>query len=65
MMGDDADVANDLMQHATDVAIHNASHEAHKIVNSTGQCIWCGDKVKDEKRWCSIECRDEYQRYKK
>jgi len=65
MMGDDADVANDLMQYATDVAIHNASVEAHKIVNSSGQCIWCSDKVKDEKRWCSIECRDEYQRHEK
>jgi hypothetical protein len=64
-MNDDIDRANDTMQYATDVAIHNASVEAHKIVNSTGQCIWCSDKVKDEMRWCSIECRDEYQRYKK
>ena len=64
-MDDDIDRANDYTQYITDVAIHNASHEAHKIINSTGQCIWCGDKIKDEKRWCSIECRDEYQRYKK
>ena len=64
-MSDDADVANDLIQYAIHNGIKNASSEAHKIVNSTGQCIWCGDKVKDQKRWCSIECRDEYQRYKK
>ena len=51
-MTDDIDRANDTMQYATDVAVHNASVEAHKIVNSTGHCIWCSAKVKDEKRWC-------------
>jgi predicted nucleic acid-binding Zn ribbon protein len=31
--------------------------------NNTGRCIWCEAKVKDNRRWCSIECRDEHTKY--
>ena len=31
--------------------------------NDTGECIWCGEPVKDKRRWCSIECRDEQERH--
>ena len=39
-MGDEADVANDLMQHAIDVGIRNAHEQIKKPSNQTGKCIW-------------------------
>ena len=64
-MGDDADVANDLMQHAIDVGIRNAHDKIKKPSNQTGKCIWCETLVKDDRRWCSIECRNEFEKYAK
>ena len=65
MMGDDADVANDLMQHAIDVGIRNAHEQIKKPSNQTGACIWCEDPIKDDRRWCSIQCRNEFESYQK
>ena len=31
--------------------------------NDTGECLWCGEPVKDKRRWCSTECRDEQERH--
>ena len=57
-MGDDADVANDLMQHMIDMGIKKPS-------NQTGACIWCEEPIKDDRRWCSIQCRNEFESYQK
>jgi hypothetical protein len=29
---------------------------------ATGKCLWCGDPVEGNRRWCCVECRDEWQR---
>jgi len=29
---------------------------------STGYCLYCEDVVGDEVRWCSTECRNEWER---
>jgi hypothetical protein len=28
----------------------------------TGQCLWCGERIKKPRRWCSVECRDDWER---
>ncbi|GAB4112981.1 MAG: hypothetical protein Fur0019_19390 [Tibeticola sp.] len=28
----------------------------------TGECLWCGEKVAEHLRWCSVECRDDWER---
>ena len=28
--------------------------------NDTGKCMWCGAEVKDTRRWCNAQCRDEH-----
>jgi hypothetical protein len=64
-MSDDADVANDLAQHAVDVGIKLANNSIKKPSNQTGKCIWCEDPVIDDRRWCSIECRNEFEKYRR
>ncbi|MDR0233660.1 MAG: hypothetical protein LBI31_02490 [Zoogloeaceae bacterium] len=29
----------------------------------TGLCLNCGDSTPDRARWCSVECRDDWERY--
>lgn len=55
-MADEADVANDHLQKITDAAI--ASINTTIPINLTGECIWCGEAVPDDRRWCSADCRD-------
>lgn len=28
----------------------------------TGACLWCGDPLAPRLRWCSPECRDDWER---
>lgn len=28
----------------------------------TGECLWCGEQVAAHRRWCSPECRDDWER---
>ena len=27
----------------------------------TGQCWYCGEKVEAPRRWCNVNCRDDWQ----
>ncbi|GAB4303825.1 MAG: hypothetical protein Fur0034_20160 [Desulfuromonadia bacterium] len=27
----------------------------------TGSCLWCGEPVADHLRWCSVDCRDDWE----
>jgi len=29
---------------------------------ATGECLWCGERLPDGRRWCDVECRDEWDR---
>ena len=64
-MSDDIDIANDLAQHAIDVGIRNAHDKIKKPSNQTGHCIWCETPLQDDRRWCSVECRNEFEKYAK
>lgn len=64
-MSDEADIANDLMQQMIDVGVKNAHNKVQNQENDTGQCIWCESPVKDTRRWCSVECRNEFEKYAK
>jgi hypothetical protein len=65
MMADEVDKANDYLETLTHASIANAQANTKTPENTTGQCIWCGDKVEDKRRWCSVECRDEFARHAK
>lgn len=60
-MADDADIANDLADAERERAIAEARvfHGQPGI----GICINCGVAVEGDKRWCSSECRDDWEEY--
>ena len=62
-MADEIDQANDQVQKALDATMRTINTEVKE--NDTGVCIWCGNPVKDKRRWCSVECRDEQQKYER
>ena len=64
-LDDDIDVANEYAQKVVDVAIANAHARAETPTNDTGKCLWCSNSVKDTRRWCSVECRNEHERHDK
>lgn len=64
-MDDDIDRANEYLETMTHASIANAQANAKTPENTTGECIWCGEKVKDKRRWCSTDCRDEFARHAK
>ena len=60
-MADNIDIANDLEQAFLQHALANARKE-ETAPQSTQTCLYCHDPVKPPKRWCCVECRDEYER---
>lgn len=64
-MSDEVDIANELMQQMIDVGVKNAHNKVQNKENDTGKCIWCERPVKDTRRWCSVECRNEFEKYAK
>ena len=60
-MADEIDKANDQMEKAMALTMRTINTKIKE--NDTGECIWCGEPVKDKRRWCSIECRDEQERH--
>jgi hypothetical protein len=59
-VADEADIANDQVQKALDATMRTINTVVP--TNDTNECIWCGEpiKEKDERRWCSVVCRDEH-----
>lgn len=55
-MADEIDNANDEMEARLKFTL--GSVEISIEDNKTGKCIWCGEVVKDTRRWCSAVCRD-------
>ena len=61
-MADEIDQANDQVQKALDMTMRTINTTVEE--NNTGKCTWCGEPVKDKRRWCSVECRDEQERHR-
>jgi hypothetical protein len=64
-MTDEIDIANDQVQKALDMTMRTINTEVKE--NDTGYCLWCGESIKqkDKRRWCSVDCRDENQKYER
>jgi hypothetical protein len=60
-MSDEIDAANDLLLKMIDAGIKQAQGEIN-MHNESGHCIWCGEPVNDGRRWCSADCRNDYER---
>lgn len=64
---DDLDKSAKDSQIISDAAVRNIRDNANKLeVKGTGYCLFCGAKMKDiRRRWCSAECRDDWEKDKK
>lgn len=60
-MADIVDIGNDRVEEITSDAIA-AARRGPMGAPGIGVCINCGDPVEHAGRWCSIVCRDDYQR---
>ena len=65
MNPDEADIANDYLEHMIDNAVKTAHNKAKTELNTTGKCLWCDEPVNDTRRWCSADCRDEFAKHAK
>ncbi|SFK92572.1 hypothetical protein SAMN05216302_102135 [Nitrosomonas aestuarii] len=57
---DDADIAGDRIDAERERMIAQARKSQPEAV-ATGACLFCGDPVEDQMRWCSPECRDDWE----
>jgi len=57
-MADDIDKANAQAQLILEVQIKLNKKDINPFQNESGQCWECDTPVADNRRWCSIECRD-------
>ena len=62
---DDADKATEYLETFTNYAIEESKAKAKTPINTSGECTWCGNPVSDTRRWCSTECRNEFEKYAK
>ena len=60
-LADEIDNANDEMQKRLNETLKSVDTSVPK--NRTRKCVWCGETVKDTRRWCSAPCRDEHTLY--
>lgn len=58
-MSDEIDMASDLETMFRDTAIQNARNQ--KQLPSVGHCYYCNDVVSNGIRFCSPECREDYE----
>lgn len=61
-MSDEIDAANDLVLKMIDAGIRQAQGNINTH-NDTGVCIWCGEAVHDNRRWCSADCRNDHEKF--
>lgn len=63
-MADEIDVANEQVQLNEQRSIKYAQEQASKpIPKGIGECLWCGEIIKDERRFCNRECSDCYEKW--
>lgn len=64
-MIDDVDKANEAQAVLIDAAIAEARRAAAQTWPlPSGWCHWCGEAVSTDRRWCSPECRDQWEMHR-
>jgi hypothetical protein len=38
------------------------AHRPAPMPEATGECLFCGQPVVDGRRWCDVECRNDWER---
>lgn len=64
-MSDIIDQAEHQEQMARDIAIKKAQSAVLDTSNPTGKCWTCEEPTGTARRWCTVECRDMYEKENK
>lgn len=62
-MSDAADRAAELEERARADALADMANESQDGPKATGYCLNCEAQLSPPRRWCDVECRDEWERY--
>ncbi|GIX31381.1 MAG: hypothetical protein KatS3mg124_1853 [Porticoccaceae bacterium] len=56
---DEADIAAERLEREMErlLRLRRASGPA-----PTGACLWCGETIEADRRWCDADCRDDWER---
>jgi hypothetical protein len=57
-LADEIDIANAEVEARLKFTLNTVNTSIEE--NNTGKCMWCGVEVKDKRRWCNSQCRDEH-----
>ena len=57
---DDADLAGRFDEIHMAHNLHQ-SRKATPVIAATGNCLWCDAPVDKGRRWCSADCRDDWE----
>ncbi|QOJ20341.1 MAG: DUF2116 family Zn-ribbon domain-containing protein [Gammaproteobacteria bacterium] len=57
---DDIDRAGELIDMMNEKLVQQARNRPPEA-SATGECLFCGEDVKPDVRWCSPECRDDWE----
>ena len=60
-MPDDTDFSQETQQHDLELLIK--TRPRGQEVAFTGSCRFCGDPVEFPRRWCSTDCRNDWEKY--
>jgi hypothetical protein len=60
-MSDEIDIAANIEQLQRDTAINIARQLKTKIL-STGKCLHCDIEIEGDRRWCDVNCRDDWEK---
>lgn len=61
-MSDDIDRASDIEEYARSTQIALCEREASRPIPTSEFCLNCDEPTTDGRRWCSAECRNDYER---
>lgn len=61
-MPDIIDAASDIEDYARSKQIELCEREAAKPIPTSDVCLNCGEATINGARWCSAECRNDYER---
>jgi len=57
------DKASDLAEQRRQESIEAHRNRAESGPKATGYCLNCEAPVEKPRRWCDVECRDDWERY--
>lgn len=63
---DDVDMSAEKQERLELAKLRNIREQADKQEvprSKNGTCLWCEEKIEVPKRWCSADCRDQWQRF--